>query len=259
MDQAIIRSLKTNFRKNLVLKMINCLDANENNSSTKITVLDAILMVNDAWNKMSQSTIHNCFKHAGFIKNQDGLPIQIAEHEFDKEDDVPLSLWSGFIENQDGLPIQIAQHEFDKEDDVPLSLWLRNLNSDSLAAPEMWEDYVDIDSALLTSEEPTDENIVQIINAKEQLESDGEEEVEEESLPTAEEALKAAEVLSRFVHNNIENDNLTMAMSSRHNSIGDCYYNKMKKQKQTKITDFLSKRKIYIQYIHVLRAIFILI
>ncbi|KAG5880839.1 hypothetical protein JTB14_027620 [Gonioctena quinquepunctata] len=155
---------------------------------------------------MSQSTIHNCFKHAGFIENQDGSPIQIAEHEFDKEDDVPLSSWS-----------------------------------DSLAAPEMWEDYVDIDSALLTSEEPTDENIVQNINAKEQLESDGEEEVEEEPLPNPEEALKASELLSRFVHSNIENDNLTMAMSSIHNSIRDCYYNKMKKQKQTKITDFLSK------------------
>ncbi|XP_050681803.1 tigger transposable element-derived protein 4-like [Leptidea sinapis] len=188
MDQGIIRSLKTNFRKNLVLKMINCLDA---------------------WNKMSQSTIHNCFKHAGFIENHDGLPIQISDHEFGEGDDIPLSLWS------------------------------RNLHSDSLAAPEMWEDYVDIDSALLTSEEPTDENIVQNICAKEQLESDGEEEVEEEPLPTAEEALKAAELLSRFVHSNIENDNLAIAMSSIHNSIRDCLYNKMKKQKQTKITDYL--------------------
>ncbi|CAG5055224.1 unnamed protein product [Parnassius apollo] len=166
-------------------------------------------MVNDAWNKMSQSTIHNCFKHAGFIESHNGLPIQISEHEFDEEDDIPLSLWS------------------------------RNLNSDSLAAPEMWEDYVDIDSGLLTSEEPTDENIVQNISAKEQLESDGKEEVEEAPLPTAEEALKAEELLSRFVHSNIENDNLTIAMSSIHNSIRDCFYNKMKKQKQTKITDYL--------------------
>ncbi|KAL3282258.1 hypothetical protein HHI36_005449 [Cryptolaemus montrouzieri] len=167
--------------------MINCLDADENNSCTKITVLDAILMVNDAWNKMSQSTICNCFKHGGFIENLDGLPIQISEHEF-------------------------------YEDDAPLSLWSQNLNSDSLAAPEIWEEYVDIDSTLLTSEEPTDENIIQTINAKEQLESDEEEEeeVQEEPLTSAEEALKAAELLSRFIHSNIKNDNLTMAMSSVH-------------------------------------------
>ncbi|KAF9823106.1 hypothetical protein SFRURICE_019344 [Spodoptera frugiperda] len=140
-----------------------------------------------------------------------------------------------------GVPIQISEHEFDEEDDIPLSLWSRNLNSDSLAAPEMWEDYVDIDSGLLTSEEPTDENIVQNISALEKFESDGEEEeeVEEAPLPTAEEALKAAELLSRFVHSNIENDNLTIAMSSIHNSVRVCFYNKMKKQKQTKITDYL--------------------
>lgn len=53
---------------------------------------------------MSQSAIHNCFKHGGFIESHKGLPIQIAEHEFDEEDVVHLSLWS------------------------------RNLNSDSLAA-----------------------------------------------------------------------------------------------------------------------------
>ncbi|XP_050339478.1 tigger transposable element-derived protein 6-like [Bactrocera neohumeralis] len=160
-DQGIIRSLKTNFRKNLVLKMFNCLEANENNSSTK---------------------------NNGARSNSDG-----------------------FIESHDGLPIQISEHEFDEEDDIPLSLWSRNLNSDSLTAPEMWEDYVDVYSAT------TDENIVQNISAKKQLESDGEEEVEEEPLPTAEEALKAAELLSRFVHSNIENDNLTIAMSSIHN------------------------------------------
>lgn len=102
----------------------------------------------------------------------------------------------------------------------------------------MWEDYVDIDGALLTSEEPTDDTIVQNINAKEQLESDGEEEVEDEPLPTAEETLKTAELLSRFINSNIENDNLTMAMSSIYNSIRDYIYNKMKK-KQTKITDFI--------------------
>ncbi|KAL3267375.1 hypothetical protein HHI36_011506 [Cryptolaemus montrouzieri] len=129
--------------------MINCLGADANNSSTQITVLDSILMVNDA----------------------------------------------GFIERHDGLPIQILEHQFVEEDDVPLSLWSRNLNSDSSAAPEILEDYADIDCALLTFEQLTDENIVQNINAKEQIESDEEEEVEEEPVPTAEDALKVAKLL----------------------------------------------------------------
>ncbi|KAI4476903.1 hypothetical protein M0802_014808 [Mischocyttarus mexicanus] len=47
-------------------------------------------------------------------------------------------------------------------------------------------------NTLLTSEEPTEENIVEYITANKQCDSDEEEKIEEESLPTAEEALKAA-------------------------------------------------------------------
>ncbi|KAL3288398.1 hypothetical protein HHI36_002846, partial [Cryptolaemus montrouzieri] len=74
------------------------------------------------------------------------------------------------------------------------------------------------------------------INAKEQLESDGEEEVEEKPSPSTEEALKADELSSRFVLSNIENDSMTIAMSSIYNSIRNYFYNKIKKR-QTKITE----------------------
>ncbi|KAI4480417.1 hypothetical protein M0802_014144, partial [Mischocyttarus mexicanus] len=50
----------------------------------------------------------------------------------------------------------------------------------------------DFDSTLLTSEEPTDKNIVEYITANKQRVSDEEEKFKKESLPTAEEALKAA-------------------------------------------------------------------
>lgn len=78
--------------------------------------------------------------------------------------------------------------EFNDEDDVSLSLWTRHLKSDSSVSPGMWDDYVHNDSALLTSEEPTDENIVQNITANEQHKADEKEEAEEESMPTAKEA-----------------------------------------------------------------------
>ncbi|XP_026462657.1 tigger transposable element-derived protein 4-like, partial [Ctenocephalides felis] len=185
MDQGIIRSLQTNFRKKLVLKMIQCVDDNEDLSS-KITVLDAILMVNDAWNKLQQNTIHNCFRHSGLNKSHDDSSFQISENEF-------------------------------VEEDVPLSLLLRNRNIDLATTPEMWEEYVDIDNTLITCEELTDENIIQNINDNELFGSDEEEEVDDK-LPTAEEALKAAELLSKFVSSNIENENVTNAMSFVHNS-----------------------------------------
>lgn len=44
------------------------------------------------------------------------------------------------------------------------------------------------------------------VTDNEQLESNEEEEVKEVSVPTVEEALKAADLLSRFVHSTIESD-----------------------------------------------------
>lgn len=46
------------------------------------------------------------------------------------------------------------------------------------------------------------------------------------------EALKAAELLSRFVYSNIENDNLIMAMPSIRNSFRNRYNHKMEKSRQ---------------------------
>lgn len=66
--------------------------------------------------------------------------------------------------------------------------------------------YINIKSTLLTSEEHTDENIVQKNKANEQCENDGEDKVENEPLAITEEALKAIKLLSRLVHSNIEND-----------------------------------------------------
>ncbi|XP_026470257.1 uncharacterized protein LOC113374390 [Ctenocephalides felis] len=67
MDQEIIRSLKGNFRKNLVLKMNHCI--------------------------LQRSTIRSCFRHSGLIKNHDHSQFQILENQFDV---VPLSLWSSY-------------------------------------------------------------------------------------------------------------------------------------------------------------------
>lgn len=92
---------------------------------------------------------------------------------------------TGFIKNHNVSSVQTAKHEFDEGDDIPLSLWARNLT-----VPGMWDHYVDIDSALLTSEE----SIVKNNNANEQ-----------------------PKVMGRIAHSNIANDNLTLTMSSIRN------------------------------------------
>ncbi|KAK2577650.1 hypothetical protein KPH14_000914, partial [Odynerus spinipes] len=73
MDQGIIRALKTNFRKNLVLKTIEHIDTNQELSTVK-------------------------FKNAGFFQNSDisssqDVNEQNSVTEFDVENDMPLVLW----------------------------------------------------------------------------------------------------------------------------------------------------------------------
>ncbi|KAL3272094.1 hypothetical protein HHI36_022556 [Cryptolaemus montrouzieri] len=71
------------------------LDENEDTSSAKhpkITILDAILRIYDAWNK--STTIFNCYKHAGFIVDDPGVTDSIsvaADNNNDDDDDVGKS------------------------------------------------------------------------------------------------------------------------------------------------------------------------
>lgn len=55
----MVGALKSNFLKSFVLKIIDCLDTNEDTSAehSKITTLDAILMISDASNKLMEMII----------------------------------------------------------------------------------------------------------------------------------------------------------------------------------------------------------
>lgn len=214
MDQGIIRALKSHFRKNLVLKIIQCLDGGGASIAQypKINVLDAILMIHDAWIKLTQRTISNCYKHAGFVRSNEDCTITTNADDFDEEDDVPLSVWTRNIDNQ--LPI----------------------------TNEDLEQYACVDDAVATSEEPSDENIVQNIitnDANSQSDGDNDEPEETYSTPSASEALKAAETLNVFVQTNFDDDVMKSMMSRIHNAVRSSYYRTKIGHKQTKITDFL--------------------
>lgn len=62
-DQGIIKNLKVHYRNQLVLKVIENI---ENQVELKITVLDAIIMLDKAWHNVTSTVSTNCFRHAGF-------------------------------------------------------------------------------------------------------------------------------------------------------------------------------------------------
>lgn len=63
LDQGIIQSFKTNYRKEVVRQFLSDM---EQNTPTKINVLDAMWMITKAWNNVTKKTISNCFKKSGF-------------------------------------------------------------------------------------------------------------------------------------------------------------------------------------------------
>jgi hypothetical protein len=74
-DQGIIRTFKAYYRSAIRGKVLavnnnglhdtsRSLQAND--IAKKITILDAIHLAKEAWNKVSVETIRNCFRHGGF-------------------------------------------------------------------------------------------------------------------------------------------------------------------------------------------------
>ena len=75
----IIRALKAHYRKNLVNKILTVIDTddqvNASELAKKVNLLEAQVMLKEAWDSVSATCIINCFRKAGFKKeiNPDSL------------------------------------------------------------------------------------------------------------------------------------------------------------------------------------------
>jgi hypothetical protein len=78
MDQGIIRAFKAHYRRNLVKYIIANADAATTAEDINITALDAVHWIASAWNTITETTIRNTFKSAGFENPpvNDGSDVQ---------------------------------------------------------------------------------------------------------------------------------------------------------------------------------------
>ena len=70
-DQGIIKNLKTQYRKYLLLKLIAAVEANE---EFTVTLLDCMYLLRLVWENISAKTIANSFLHCGFQAPEESLP-----------------------------------------------------------------------------------------------------------------------------------------------------------------------------------------
>jgi hypothetical protein len=65
MDQGIIDAFKCYYRKLLVLDMLN--QKEEKEKHEQIKTKQSIIFISEAWRKVSEETIKNCWRHADII------------------------------------------------------------------------------------------------------------------------------------------------------------------------------------------------
>lgn len=112
-DQGIIRCVKFYYRKEMIRRAI---DAFDKKISFQIDLLEALTILRSAWRNVSQTTIQNCFRHAGFALVE--VKIQESSDELNKID-------------------------FGTEDGQEQELFPNNIT---------FEDYVTMDDEVLTTE-----------------------------------------------------------------------------------------------------------
>ena len=106
MDQGIIANFKKQYRSLVLQRLVADIDTDMSSAvraaevAKKLTLLDSLHMQREAWNKITKSTMSNCYRKASFL-----LPIEEIEGENDNE----VSLENGVY-----VPPGMATKEFER-------------------------------------------------------------------------------------------------------------------------------------------------
>ena len=80
MDQGVIRCLKAHYRKRLVKLILRSFDSNK--PLPKVSLLTALQLLASAWNKVSQTTIDNCFKKTKISEKDQTIAVNNEDDPF---------------------------------------------------------------------------------------------------------------------------------------------------------------------------------
>lgn len=105
MDQGIIQNVKIIYKRLLLRKMIDAIDAN---ISFTFNLLNALQMLQQAWVEVKVETIKNCFKKAHFIENEEIHEVPEDDAIGDEELNV---LWQ-YLKSKDTLDDNISLNDY---------------------------------------------------------------------------------------------------------------------------------------------------
>lgn len=149
MDLGIIKNTKCHYRKKIVMKILK--DIDEGTDLKKISLLDAIIEVTDAWNNVTAKTITNCFRKAGF------------QPYWSDEDDLPLSSFSSSGSSNELHSIVLIPDDSSDAPETGFQEQWQRLQA-ILGMSESFEEYVDVDVDLAVESFENDDQILATVN-----------------------------------------------------------------------------------------------
>lgn len=202
LDLGIIKNLKVHYRKRLVQHALQSITTGTIHK--KVNVLQAINMISLAWNQVKSKTIKNCFIKGGFSEPKQDEPNISDENDVDESDDDTIIM---------------------DEDDWNL-----------LRAETTFEEYLNCDIDIMTSELCTVDQLIENKLSGANL-SDDEDECDEVSSPSFQDALDSIEKLRTYFVCQNTSEKTFNELNSIHNAVLNT---RRQRECQTTITDFFN-------------------
>lgn len=199
MDAGVIRNLKHHYKLALVRRMIAAID---NQQPFQINLLQAVHILKYSWEKVTNATIINCFRHVGFNVVDDEPAVESVEE-------------------------QPADNIFER--------------MEALFGIADFSQYVDVDSDLITWDSPSEDAILSLAGGSEEEQQCSDNEIsqpQEEMPPSRVEAHNALQTLQKFLE---AQENGLPPLQSLHPVEEFSNLLSFTKKRQTAITDFFKK------------------
>lgn len=202
MDQGIIWSLKSHYKKMLMERSINSMDSGE---PFQFSLLDALFMVRTAWNQVTEETIARCFAKAGFDIT---TPGEDKENSLEVDELIPL------------------MQQLQVPDDVSTAAYVNA--DDGVATCEQTTDE-DIVTSILNPGSVDD------CESEDTSEDEAEEPDREEAVSSLSGALSGLSQLRSFLQHSSEDQKVHQSLQVLEKALVDV---KLGRLRQTQMTDF---------------------
>ena len=255
MDQGVIMSFKTHYRRRLVKRLLESYEAGE--TPTPVTVKEAVDMTHASWQQVTQPCIKHCFAKAGF-KQTDDEPPQPRDQEAPVDVDVPGpstrpdNIWERIGHNppsSGGTAPSNLDDPDDEDDDETArddrNVWDRlgrHINLGSFS----FREYTMADNNLACTNTPTEEELIDEVRSARAGHQEQEDDADEEDQiplppppPTTADALSSLQRLKDFFYSRGETtDDEFKGLARLEEFVQKC---RDKSLVQQKITDFFKR------------------